>query len=59
LVQILQIKLIRKLAIYLNTIENPADGNPWWQVDLKADYIITGVTILNRKDFGEINFHFK
>ncbi len=57
--QTLQIKLIKKLPIYLNTIENPADVNPWWQVDLKADYLVTGVTIYNRKDFGEINFYFK
>ena len=32
--------------------ENEADNLPWWQVDLKRDYFISMVKILNRKNPG-------
>lgn len=44
---------------FAHTKDGPdSEPFPWWQVDLEAEYVITGIYILNRRNWGKFIYKF-
>lgn len=41
---------------FAHTMDGPdSEPWPWWQVDMEDEYVVTGIYILNRRNWGMYN----